>query len=127
MAQESSAHPRYRAAIIADSAGDTVVTSAFQVYWPDAPHRVLHASLEAAASRSREASGASYPGGGAIPLFAPSPPSDTTGGAVDALPHYAGESVDAATEVLPAAVIVRQIADGAETLLRDRMRDLGLG
>jgi NAD(P)H-dependent flavin oxidoreductase YrpB (nitropropane dioxygenase family) len=127
LAQESAAHPGYRAALIAASAADTVVTSAFQVYWPDAPHRVLRASLEAAASRSGEASGASYPGGGAIPLFAPSPPSDTTGGAIDALAHYAGESVGAATEVLPAAVIVRQIADGAETLLRNRMRDLGFG
>jgi hypothetical protein len=35
------------------------------------------------------------------------------------------ESVSAATKVLPAAEIVRQIADGAETLTRDRLRDLG--
>ena len=46
---------------------------------------------------------------------------------VDALAHYAGESVSAATEVLPAADIVRQIASGAETLLRDRIHGLDLG
>jgi nitronate monooxygenase len=126
LAEESSAHPRYRAAIIAASAADTVVTGAFQVYWPDAPHRVLRASLDAASQRKGEVSGASYPDGGSIPLFAPSPPSDQIGGPIDALAHYAGESVTAAAEVLPAADIIRQIADGAETQLRDRMRVLGL-
>jgi NAD(P)H-dependent flavin oxidoreductase YrpB (nitropropane dioxygenase family) len=127
LAEESAAHPHYRSAVIAASAGDTVVTRAFKVSWPDAPHRVLRVSLDAAAARTGEVSGASYPGGRAIPLFASSPPADNTGGDVDALAHYAGESVGAATEVLPAADIVRQIAGGAETLLRDRMRDLGLG
>lgn len=52
-------------------------------------------------------------------------PSDKIGGPFDALAHYAGESVSTAIKVLPAAEIVRQIADGAETLLRDRLRDLG--
>jgi nitronate monooxygenase len=127
LAQESSAHPDYQAAVIAATAADTVVTEAFQVYWPGAPHRVLRASLEAASRRGAEDSGAIYPDGGTIPLFAPSPPSDKVGGPVGALAHYAGESVSAATEVLPAASIVRQIADGAETLLRERIRGLGLG
>ncbi len=126
LAEESSAHPDYRSAVIAARASDTVLTDAFKVHWPDAPHRVLRASLEAASNRGGGASGASYPDEGAIPLFAPSPPSDKIGGPVDALAHYAGESVSAATEVLPAAEIVRQIADGAETLLRDRTRDLGV-
>jgi NAD(P)H-dependent flavin oxidoreductase YrpB (nitropropane dioxygenase family) len=127
LAEESSAHPDYRAAVIAATASDTVVTDAFRVYWPDAPHRVLRTSLEAAARRGDELSGASFPDGGPIPLFAPTPPSDTTGGTVDALAHYAGESVGAATKVLPAAQIVREIADGAETLLRHRLHQLSLG
>src|SRR6266567_5190013 len=126
LAEESSAHPDYRSAVIAAHASDTVLTDAFKVHWPDAPHRVLRASLEAASNRGGGASGASYPDEGAIPLFAPSPPSDKIGGPVDALAHYAGESVSAATEVLPAAEIVRQIADGAEALLRDRLRDLSV-
>lgn len=126
LAEESSAHPDYRSAVIAANASDTVLTGAFNVHWPDAPHRVLRASLDAASDRRGGASGASYPDDGAIPLFAPSPPSDKIAGPVDALAHYAGESVSAATEVLPAAEIVRQIADGAETLLRDRTRDLGI-
>jgi nitronate monooxygenase len=126
LAEESSAHPDYRAAVIAARASDTVVTDAFKLYWPDAPHRVLRGSLEAAAQRSGELSGASYPDGAAIPLFTPAPPAKTTGGSVKALAHYAGESVGAATQVLPAADIVRQIADGADTLLRGRMQDLGL-
>jgi len=126
LAEESSAHPDYRASVIAANAGDTVVTDAFNVNWPDAPHRVLRSSLDAAANRTGDVSGASYPGGEAIPLFAPSPPSDKIGGPIEALAHYAGESVSAATDVLPAADILRQLAGGAEALLRHRTRDLGL-
>jgi nitronate monooxygenase len=126
LAAEAATHPQYRAAVIAATASDTVVTDAFKVYWPDAPHRVLRASLQAATQGTGDLSGASYPDGGAIPLFAPTPPSDRIGGSVDALAHYAGESVSAATEILPAADIVHQIADGAETLLRNRMSNLGL-
>jgi NAD(P)H-dependent flavin oxidoreductase YrpB (nitropropane dioxygenase family) len=126
LAKEAATHPRYRAAVIGARASDTVVTDAFKVYWPDAPHRVLRASLLAATRRTDDLSGASYPDGGAIPLFAPTPPSEKTGGSVDALALYAGESVSAATEILPAADIVHQIADGAEALLRDRINELGL-
>jgi nitronate monooxygenase len=127
LAAEASAHRGYRAALIAATASDTVVTRAFEGYWPDAPHRVLRASLNAAAIRSGRESGATMADGQAIPLFGTLPPTDSTGGVIDALPQYAGESVSAATEVLPAAEIVRQIAGGAEALLRGRLSELGLG
>ena len=126
LAQESAAHPDYRAAIMAAHARDTVLTDAFQVYWPDAPHRVLRSSLDAASSRGGDLSGASFPNGAPIPLFAPTPPSDSIKGPIGALAHYAGESVSAATEIVPAADIVHQIADGCEALLRTRIRELGV-
>jgi NAD(P)H-dependent flavin oxidoreductase YrpB (nitropropane dioxygenase family) len=126
LAQESAAHPDYRAAIIAAHARDTVLTDAFQVYWPDAPHRVLRSSLDAASSRSGDLSGASFADGAPIPLFAPTPPSDSIGGPIGALAHYAGESVTAATEVLPAADILHQITDNCVALLSSRMRQLGV-
>ncbi len=126
LAEEASTHPDYRSAIIAAKAGDTVLTEAFKVYWPDAPHRVLRSSLDAASNTSGSSSGATSPSGRAIPLFAVSPPSDLVSGPIAALPHYAGESVGAATAILPAADIISQLAEGAEAQLRDRIRDLRL-
>ncbi|HEY9349997.1 MAG TPA: nitronate monooxygenase, partial [Acidothermales bacterium] len=45
---ESGAHPEYVAALLAAGDDPTVLTSAFSVGWPDAPHRVLRAALVAA-------------------------------------------------------------------------------
>jgi hypothetical protein len=39
-------------------------------------------------------------------------------GAIEAMPHWAGELVDGITQVRPAAEIVRELADEAEQLLR---------
>lgn len=52
LAEESSAHPGYRSAVMAARASDTVVIVAFKVGWPRAPHRVLRASPDAASSRA---------------------------------------------------------------------------
>jgi NAD(P)H-dependent flavin oxidoreductase YrpB (nitropropane dioxygenase family) len=120
VAAESGAHPDYRTALLAGDAADTVVTSAFSVFWPDAPHRVLRSCLAAATARHSQASGALYPDGGTIPLFAPTPPSDRVGGQIDALAHYAGESVSHATKAAAAADIVHELAAGADALLRQR-------
>lgn len=117
VAEESGAHPDYQAALIAAGAADTVLTDEFKVYWPDAPHRVLRSSLDAARKLPGEASGASYPDGGAIPAFAPSPPSAAVTGDTSALAQYAGESVGGATGVVPAAQIVDELVSGAERLL----------
>jgi NAD(P)H-dependent flavin oxidoreductase YrpB (nitropropane dioxygenase family) len=45
---ESYAHPQYVDALVAASADDSVLTEAFEVGWPNAPHRVLRSSLDAA-------------------------------------------------------------------------------
>jgi nitronate monooxygenase len=47
-AEEAEAHPVYVDALIAAVPEDSVYTTAFSVRWPDAPHRVLQQSLEAA-------------------------------------------------------------------------------
>ncbi len=46
-ATEAPTHPSYLDALIDASADDTVLTTAFGLGWPDAPHRVLRRSLEA--------------------------------------------------------------------------------
>lgn len=42
--QESRAHPDYKHALIAATGSDTVLTTCFDIGWPQAPHRVLRNS-----------------------------------------------------------------------------------
>ena len=94
-ANESTAHPDYVDALIASSADDTVLTETFSVGWPDAPHRVLRSSVEAAERCTDDivatatANGEEFP----VPRFSPNPPSKTTTGNIDAMALYAGTSV----------------------------------
>lgn len=121
-AEEAEAHPVYVQALIASGPEDTVYTEAFSTNWPDAPHRVLRASLEAARA---------FPGdivGEATSMYtsekqpirrfdAYAAPRLTTGH-VEAMPHWAGESVVGVKRVQPAAEIVRELSSEAEDLLR---------
>jgi NAD(P)H-dependent flavin oxidoreductase YrpB (nitropropane dioxygenase family) len=116
-ALESGAHPLYIDALIAATADDTVLTETFSTDWPHAPHRVLRSSVEVATANQKEPVGHSESGWG-IPRLHPMPPNRETTGRIAAMAFYAGESVDAVTAVQPAAAIVRELAEGAEQLLR---------
>lgn len=116
-AQESGAHPQYVEALIAASAEDTVLTDTFSTEWRDAPHRVLRSSVDAATANQEEPVGYSESGWG-VPRLHPTPPNRETTGRIEAMALYAGESVDGVTGIVPAAQIVRELADGAEQLLR---------
>ncbi len=119
-AQESGAHPIYVEALIRARAEDTVLTEAFSVNWPNAPHRVLRSCVEAAESFKGELvghgsiGGLTYP----IPRLAPPTPNRDTVGEIGAMALYAGHSVDAVQRIQPAAEIVRELSEGAERLLR---------
>jgi nitronate monooxygenase len=116
---ESGAHPRYQQALIDAEAADTVVTEAFSVWWPAAPHRVLRSAVEAAEALDDEFVG-DVGGAGEpfrIPRFAVRPPNRATRGRVDAMALYAGQSVGAVRALVSAAEVVRELADGAERLL----------
>ena len=119
--RESGAHPRYVEALVRARSEDTELTDAFSVMWPNAPHRVLRSAIEAASACKDDIVGEMPAGdGGRMPLprFAvPAPTRDTTG-RIEAMALYAGESVGAVREILPAADIVHELADGAEALLR---------
>jgi nitronate monooxygenase len=85
---ESGAHPTYKQALVsAAHAADTVLTQAFSVGWPEAPHRVLRSSVQAAEALDEEqagdASGAGYPL--VIPRFAVQAPNRATRGHIDAM------------------------------------------
>jgi nitronate monooxygenase len=121
-AEEAEAHPIYVQALIAARPEDTVYTTAFSYEWPDAPHRVLRASLEAAEVFEGNVVGevVSRYSGKRRPLhrFESYPAVRDTTGAVEAMPHWAGESVGSVKRVQPAGEIVRELAAEAEHLLR---------
>ncbi len=110
-ATESCAHPLYVSALVAASADDTVLTEAFSVGWPDAPHRVLRSCIEAADSLDDETVATLRTPGGDVPLprFGTIPPTRSVFGRVSAMALYAGTSVDAVTGRKAAAEIVNEL------------------
>src|SRR5438477_10844415 len=111
-AAESPAHPAYVEALVRAGPGDTVVTTAFSVMWPDAPHRVLRSCVDALDAFQGEVVGEMVMGPARMPIpkgAVPVPRSDTTG-AIEAMPLYAGEAVGAVTGRQPAREIVLELA-----------------
>ena len=121
-AAESGAHPIYVDALVAATSEDTELTTVFSEMWPDAPHRVLRSSIERAQAFDGDVVGEMTRGGVRIPLprFAAFSPGRATTGAIEAMPHYAGQTVGSVTRVQPAAEIIRELCYGAEELLRAR-------
>jgi nitronate monooxygenase len=118
--QEANTHAAYLAALAAAKPEDTVLTEAFSVMWPDAPHRVLRSAVEAAEALEDEVIGEAEHAGAKLPVprLSVISPGRTTTGNVEAMALYAGQSVGAVTEAIPAAQVVAEVADGAEELLR---------
>jgi NAD(P)H-dependent flavin oxidoreductase YrpB (nitropropane dioxygenase family) len=118
-AAESGAHPAYVAALLEARAEDTVLTEAFHVWWPDAPHRVLRSSVAAAEAAPDDIVAETTHGGQTleIPRWCVATPSRETRGRIEAMALYAGESVSHVNAVKPAGVIVAELVAGAEHLL----------
>ncbi|MFL5894609.1 MAG: NAD(P)H-dependent flavin oxidoreductase [Thermoleophilaceae bacterium] len=94
-AEETDAHPDYVDLLIEASAEDTVVTEVFGDGWPEAPHRVLRSSAEAAERLGQSS---------------PLTPARAARGEIAAAALYAGQSVDYVTRVKPAAEIVAELS-----------------
>jgi nitronate monooxygenase len=118
--EESGAHPEYVAALLAADDEATVLTEAFAVGWPGAPHRVLRSALQAAEAFHGEAVGELHDGPRSVPLprLSARTPSREVTGSVAAMALYAGQGVGQVTDVTPAAHVVAELAQGAERLLR---------
>jgi nitronate monooxygenase len=99
VAHESAAHPAYADALCAARGDDaTVLTTAFEVFWPNAPHRVLRSAVDAARALPDD------------PLrWSCMPPTVSTAGRVDAMALYAGVGVEHVVRREPAAEIVRDL------------------
>jgi len=119
-ATESAAHPQYIEALLQARAEDTVLTTEYGVGWPDAPHRVLRACLDAAHKHDGDVVGSMLQGGQEVdvPKFFVAWPDQTATGNVAAMCHYAGESVDSIEQRQSAAQIVHEIVSGAQALLQ---------
>jgi nitronate monooxygenase len=122
-AEESAAHPAYKAKLAAAGPEDTVLTEAFSANWPGAPHRVLRSCVEAAHACPDETVGRTMVGGQELVLarFTTPAPIRATTGKIEAMALYAGESVGAVRGEQPAAAIVHELAEGAEQLLRSSL------
>jgi NAD(P)H-dependent flavin oxidoreductase YrpB (nitropropane dioxygenase family) len=115
---ESGAHPEYVAALLAASAADAVLTTAFDEGWPDAPHRVLRAAIERAARANDVVGQAAHRDQRwDIARWSSQPPTVFTTGDVTAMAMYAGCGVGDISEVLSAARIVDRIMTDALPLL----------
>ncbi len=118
-ADESAAHPQYVAMLAEASAADTVITEAFSLGWPDAPHRVLASCVEAVMAPGADPVGSMRLADGTdrtLPRFNTSPPTAGTSGQIGAMALYAGTSVDAVRGRMPAADIVAELTAGLEPL-----------
>lgn len=121
-ALESEAHPRYIENLIAARAADTVLTEAFSTNWPNAPHRVLRPCVEAMKKTSTEFVGErvyQWAPDTRVPVRrgASIVPMTSTTGDIEAMPHWAGESVDSVRRIQPALEIVQELTSEAEALL----------
>jgi NAD(P)H-dependent flavin oxidoreductase YrpB (nitropropane dioxygenase family) len=120
--EEAEAHPRYVDAVIAARAGDTLFADTFTYGYTGAPHRVLRASAAAAVAFQGEVVGEAYePETGVTePIHHLEKMTATrhASGTVEAMPHWAGESVSGVRGVQPAAAIIDELMRGAEQLLR---------
>jgi NAD(P)H-dependent flavin oxidoreductase YrpB (nitropropane dioxygenase family) len=120
---ESGAHPEYVSAILRAEAGSTEITDAFDVCpmcatLPRA--RVLSSAIRAVAALDGHASGTTLTTEGETPLPKRHgmPPHHHVRGHIDAMALYAGQSVGAVSDVIPAGDIVRDLVRSAEDLLR---------
>ncbi len=124
--EESFAHDAHKRSIVAARAEDTVLTDVFVLNWPaHAAVRVVGNSVTRAlghrhlghdpACLGREI--IARDGDRSILRYSTDSPLRTTTGDLEAMPHFAGHSVQAITDIVPAAERLRRIVTEAEARL----------
>jgi NAD(P)H-dependent flavin oxidoreductase YrpB (nitropropane dioxygenase family) len=97
---EADVHPAYAEALVRADPADTVLTETFAMLWPNAPHRVLRACVDAS--------------GDAPDARSPLPPTRDFVGDPASAAQYAGASVGDVHRVAGAAAVVRELLEEAE-------------
>jgi len=122
--EESDAHPRYKARLVAAGADDTVVTSLFDIGWPARRHRVLRNTLTERGGPPLPAqfvartvvAGVGHP----VPRYSAMVPTASTTGPVDDMALYAGLSAARVRDVVSARERVeRFMAEFASAAVHD--------
>ena len=121
---EAFALQEYKDRIIEANATDTVLTKLFDLGWPDANHRVIRNATYDAWEQAGKPPPGARPGEhdeiGAVslgeekvtlPRYTVIPPVEGFDGDLEAVPLYAGESVERINTVEPAAKIIEQLMD----------------
>jgi NAD(P)H-dependent flavin oxidoreductase YrpB (nitropropane dioxygenase family) len=136
---EAAAHPTYKQKVLEATEEDTVRTTLFGYGWPNAPHRTLRTAFvnewlgqEARGSEQRPDEpvvGETVFGGQRVPVlrFMGFPPSMDATGDIESMGLLAGQSVGLVGEIKPAAVIVREIVEGARQIIEHRLRGALIG
>ena len=120
-ASEADVHRVYRDRLLGAVAADTVLTTIFDVGWPDAPHRVIRNDTYLEWVRAGEPTRSRRPGeedviatrvGVPVMRYSDAQPTSSTAGDIEAMALYAGTSVEGVSDVASAAEITRAIASG---------------
>lgn len=131
---EAWAHPVYKQKVLDATEEDTVRTTLFGHGWPNAPHRALRTAFveewlkdEARGSEQRADEpviGETVFGGQRVPLqrFMGFPPSAEATGDVESMGMLAGQSVGLVREIKPAALIVKELIEGARQIIEQRLK-----
>jgi NAD(P)H-dependent flavin oxidoreductase YrpB (nitropropane dioxygenase family) len=121
--RESGAHPEYQNAVVAAGPDTTEITDAFAVCPLCATRpraRVLRSAIAAVNALVGETVGTlrTPSGDTPLPVRAGLPPGRAVQGEVGAMALYAGQGTHLVTSVELVEVVVRELAEGAEALLR---------
>lgn len=121
---EAAACEGYKQRIVAAAAADTVMTTLFDIGWPNASHRVIRnttyqrweaAGKPASGQRpgEKQAVGELLLSGQRVLLqrYSVIPPLQSFDGDLDAMALYAGESVERIQDIVPAGELVERLLD----------------
>jgi nitronate monooxygenase len=119
---EANVDPEYKRRIVAARAADTLLTTLFDLGWPDAPHRVLRNRIVREWEEAGRPASGRRPGEGEVagrvaiggheidvPRYSVIPPMPGFTGDAEDFCLYAGESCERVTAIEPAATIVASI------------------
>jgi len=126
---EAAIHPRYRERILQANEADTIyLDNLFDIRWPNAPHRTLRNQTVQTLERTGRPASGKRPGEGEVigtsksvgPIvrYQSYTPGADSEGDIDAMSLWAGQSVGLVSKTQFAAEIVREIAEQADSILR---------
>jgi NAD(P)H-dependent flavin oxidoreductase YrpB (nitropropane dioxygenase family) len=130
---EANTHPLYQRNLLAATEEEAVRTTLFGNGWPDAPHRTLRTAFVDAWLGKEALTQESGPdelvigdtrlAGQTVPVsrFASLPPNRESTGDIEAMSLLAGQSVGLVHEIKPAAAIVRELIEGAQQIIEQRL------